>query len=258
MILALLLWPVVYAVWVSFSPGELLQPPTDRWSLRWYRLFFASPRWTQALSSSLIVACFSVAVSLFAGTCLALAVTRCHFAGRRWLSRAVLLPLFVPSVVLGMGLLPLFQLTGLWGWRLSLALAHALASLPVVFLVMRSALAEAGPDLELAARGLGATPLRAFFRVTLPLVRPALLAGTAMSLILSLNEVVLALFLATPHIETLPRIIWAELRYALSPVVAVASCISVVLTVAGLIVVMSARRLGSLAASAGGARKAQS
>jgi ABC-type spermidine/putrescine transport system permease subunit II len=66
----------------------------------------------------------------------------------------------------------------------------------VAFLVLRSALDEAGPDLELAARGLGAGPVRAFLHVTLPLVRPALLAGAAMSFILSLNEVVLALFLA--------------------------------------------------------------
>jgi ABC-type spermidine/putrescine transport system permease subunit II len=247
-LLAALLWPVAYAVWVSFSPGELLQPPTDRWSLRWYRLFVASPRWTQALSSSLVVAGLSVAVSLLAGTSLALAVTRYHFSGRRWLSRAVLLPLFVPGVVLGMGLLPLFQATGLWGWRLSLALAHALGSLPVVFLVLRAALEEAGPDLEMAARGLGATPWRVFWRVTLPLVRPALLAGAAMSFILSLNEVVLALFLATPHIETLPRIIWAELRYTLSPLVAVASCISVAVTIGGLLVVAAVRRLGFLVA----------
>ena len=134
LLLATLLWPLIYAAWVSFSPGELLQPPTDDWSLRWYRLFFSSPRWTRALTNSLVVAILSVLVSLLAGTSLALAVTRCHFSGARFLSGAVLLPLFVPGVVLGMGLLPLFHAIGLVGWRLSLALAHGLIALPVVFL----------------------------------------------------------------------------------------------------------------------------
>jgi ABC-type spermidine/putrescine transport system permease subunit II len=250
LLLAAVLWPLLYAVWVSFSPGELLRPPTDRWSLRWYRLFLASPRWTDALRTSLVVAALSVAVSLLAGTGLALAVTRCRFAGRRWLSRAVLLPLMVPGVVVGMGLLPLYQAVGLSSSAVGLALAHALGSLPVVFLVLRSALEEAGPDLELAARGLGAGPVRAFLHVTLPLVRPALLAGAAMSFILSLNEVVLALFLAVPPVETLPLVVWAELRYTLSPVVAVASCLSVALAVGALLLAKGAARLAARRAAA--------
>jgi ABC-type spermidine/putrescine transport system permease subunit II len=246
-LLLALLWPVVYAAWVSFSPGELLELPTGAWSLRWYRLFFATPRWTRALENSLLVAAMSSAVALPCGAALALAVTRYRFRGARLLSRAVLLPLFVPGVVLGMGLLPVFRATGLWGDRLSLALAHALTSLPIVFLVARSALEEAGPDLEWAARGLGASPGRAFVRVTLPLIRPAILAGAAMSFILSLNELILALFLATPQIETLPRVIWPELRYTLSPIVAAASCLSAATTAVGLLVFAGVRRGSRLA-----------
>jgi ABC-type spermidine/putrescine transport system permease subunit II len=246
LLLSALLWPLIYAGWVSFSPGELLQPPTDRWSLRWYELFFQSPRWTRALANSAVVACLSVLIALPSGTAVALAVTRYHFRGARWLSPAVLLPLFVPGVVLGMGMLPLFHATGLWGSHLSLALAHALTSLPVVFLVICSSLEEVSPDLEAAARGLGASPGRVFLRVTLPLIRPAVLAGAVMSFILSLNELILALFVATPHTETLPRVIWPEMRYALSPIVAASSCITVALTVAGLLALLAARRLGRL------------
>jgi ABC-type spermidine/putrescine transport system permease subunit II len=70
--------------------------------------------------------------------------------------------------------------------------------------------------------------------VTLPLVRPAVLSGVAMSFILSLNEFTLALFLSTAETETLPCVIWPNLRYNLSPLVAVASCVTIVLTLAGL------------------------
>jgi len=243
LLLATLLWPLAYAAWVSFSPGELLAAPTGAWSLRWYRLFWKSPRWTSALGNSLEVAALSVAASLLGGTGLALAVARYHFRGRRLLSGAVLLPLFVPAVVLGMGLLPLVYVLGIWGTRLSLALAHSLGSLPVVFLIVRSALDEVSPELELAARGLGATAWRAFWRVTVPLIRPAVLAGAAMSFILSVNEITLAMFLATPEIETLPRVIWPSLRYTLSPLVAAASCIMLAVTLLGLGAVAGARRI---------------
>jgi ABC-type spermidine/putrescine transport system permease subunit II len=241
--LLVLLVPLVYAMWVSFAPGELLAPPTTRWSLRWYRRFFSDPRWIDSLINSLHVAALSTVVSLLSGGGLALAVTRYHFRGRRLLSRAVLLPLFVPAVVLGMGLLPLAHVTGLWGSPLSLALAHALNSLPVVFLVLRSALDEVSPDLELAARGLGAGTWRTFARVTIPLVGPAVKAGAVMALLLSLNEFTLALFLATPEIETLPRVIWPELRYNLSPLVAAASCVMMLLTLTGVACAAGLKRL---------------
>jgi ABC-type spermidine/putrescine transport system permease subunit II len=246
LLLAAMLGPLAYAAWVSFAPGELLEPPTGAWSLRWYRLFFGSPRWTDSLWNSLEVAVLAVAVALLAGTGLALAVTRYHFRGRRWLSGAVLLPLFVPGAVLGMGLLPLAHALGLWGSPLGLALAHGLITQPVVFLVVRSALDETSPDLEAAARGLGAGPWRAFRRVTLPLIRPAVVSGAAMSFILSLNEFTLALFLATPEDETLPRVIWPNLRYSLSPLVAVASCVTIAVTVIGLAVAAGLWRLDRL------------
>lgn len=241
--LLVLLWPLGYAVWLSFTPGELLEPPTGEWSLRWYRLFFDSPQWIDGLCNSLEIAGWSVAGALLGGMGLALAVTRYHFRGRQLLSAAVLLPLFVPAVVLAVGLLPLFHVIGLWGTRLALALAHSLISLPVVFLLLRSALEDVSPDLEAAARGLGASPALVFRRVTLPLIRPAVLAGAVMSFLLSLNEVTLALFLTTAENETLPRVIWPNLRYSLTPLVAAASCLTIGITLLGLLLVAGARRI---------------
>jgi putative spermidine/putrescine transport system permease protein len=233
-LLLALLWPLGYAAWVSFTPGELLTPPRDQWSLRWYALFFDSPPWTRGLWNSLQIAGLSVAEALVSGVGLALAVTRYHFRGRRFLSVAVLLPMFVPAVVLGMSLLPWLRLLGLWGTRLSLASAHAMWSLPVVFLVARSALEEIDPDLENAARGLGAAPFTAFRRATLPVIAPSLVVGALMAFVLSLNEFTIALFLATPEIETLPKVIWPNLRYTLTPLVAAASVVNMLLTLLGL------------------------
>jgi ABC-type spermidine/putrescine transport system permease subunit II len=231
--LVFLLSPILYACWVSFTPVDLLVPPTGDWSLRWYRAFFGDRRWTAALGNSLVVAGLSVTGSLLTGLPLAYALARFHFRGRSLVGRGVLLPLAVPPVVLGVGLLPELYALGLWGSPLALALAHTLLGLPLVCVLARTALEAAGSDLESAARGLGATPWRAAYRVTLPLIRPAVTAGAVLVLILSLNEFVLSLFLATPETETLPRVIWPSMRYSVSPLVAAASGVLMAVTSLG-------------------------
>jgi ABC-type spermidine/putrescine transport system permease subunit II len=241
--LLLLLAPLAVAVWMSFAPGELLEPPTGRWSLRWYGRLAADGRWRDALWNSPAVAALSAALAAACGTGLAAALCRAHFRGRRLLAGAALLPLFTPAVALAMGLLPLLHLLGLAGTHLGLALAHALTALPVVFLMVRSALAEVSPDLERAARGLGAGPVRAFRRVTWPLIRPAVGSAALFSFILSLNEFTLALFLAAPESETLPRAIWPELRYSLSPLTAAASAVGIALSLLAFALAAALRRL---------------
>jgi ABC-type spermidine/putrescine transport system permease subunit II len=226
--------PFLYAVWMSFAPGELLEPPTRHWSLRWYREFLGSSRWTGALTTTAQVAVLSVVGSLAGGLGLAVAVTRFHFCGRRLLSGAVLVPMFVPAVVLGLGLLPLVRWSGLWGTPAAIAAAHSLAGLPVVFLMLRSALGRVDQDIERAARGLGAGPWTAFRRITLPLVTSAVLAGAVIAFILSVNEFILAVFLTTPRMKTLPAALWPEARDRDSPLLAAASCLTVLVTLAGM------------------------
>jgi ABC-type spermidine/putrescine transport system permease subunit II len=232
--LTLLILPLVYAAWISFSPGELLEPPTGDWSLRWYRAFVNTPAWTRGLLNSLLIATMSATGATLTAAGAALSLTRVRFRGCRWLPAFLLLPLFVPHVVLGMGLLPVMQTAGLWGTRLSLALAHSLVGLPVAFLILRSALEQIDPELEQAARGLGAGPAATFVRVALPLWLPALALAGLVTFILSLNEFPIALFLCTPDTETLPKVIWPNLRYTLSPLAAAGASVTVLITAAAL------------------------
>jgi ABC-type spermidine/putrescine transport system permease subunit II len=226
--LALLLVPPLWAVWVSFSPGELLRPPVERWSLRWHVTFFTDARWTAALFNSVVVAAGASLVAVLAGVPAAL--TRSARLGR-----LVLLPLCVPPVVLGMGLLPTMHALGLYGTYLSLVLAHGLLGMPLVFLTTRAAHDAMPADVEEAARGLGASPWTVFRRVTLPLCGHGIAAGAVLAFVLSLNEFFLALFLASPDTETLPAVIWPRLRYTLSPLVAAASVYALAVTAAGLV-----------------------
>jgi ABC-type spermidine/putrescine transport system permease subunit II len=145
-----------------------------------------------------------------------------------------MLPLVAPPLLVAIGLLPVVQRLGLWGSSTSLALAHALYGMPMVCWLTRVALLGVNLDVENAARGLGARSWQVVYRITLPLIGPSVLAGAVMAFVLSLNEFILSLFLATPDTETLPRVLWPNLRYTLSPLVAVASSVMTVVTAAGI------------------------
>ncbi|HEX8371505.1 MAG TPA: ABC transporter permease [Chthoniobacterales bacterium] len=230
LVLSALLWPLIYSLWISFTPLELLVPPKSDWSLRWYREFFAQSRWTDGLRNSLGIGLGAAAFSVVCGGSVAMAIVRHRFRGRRVLQSAVMLPLFIPALVLGLALLPTMRALGLWGTHVSIAAAHSLWGLPLVFLAVRGALENADIHLEQAARGLGATALQTFRLVTLPIITPGVAVGAVMAFIVSLNELVMALFLCTPDTETLPKVIWPNLRYTLSPLVAAASSVTVLAT----------------------------
>ncbi|MDQ6808043.1 MAG: ABC transporter permease [Verrucomicrobiota bacterium] len=230
LVLAALLWPLIYALWISFTPMEMLQPPRDEWSLRWYREFFAQRRWTEGLLNSLIVGGLATGISVVCGASVAVAIVRHRFRGRRLLQGAVMLPLFIPALILGMALLPMMRTLGLWGTHLSVAAAHSLWGLPLVFLAVRGALEDADANMEQAARGLGASAAQTFRLITLPIISPGVAVGAVMAFIISLNELVMALFLCTSANDTLPKVIWPNLRYTLSPLVAAASGVTVIVT----------------------------
>jgi ABC-type spermidine/putrescine transport system permease subunit II len=100
----------------------------------------------------------------------------------------------------------------------------------VAYLVLRASIEKLDPNLEAAAQGLGANPRQVFRHVTLPLIAPGIFAAALFSLVISLNEVTLTLFLSTRYTETLPRVIWPNLRFAMTPLVAAASCVLLALT----------------------------
>jgi len=249
--LILLLSPMIAAFCISFTPTSFLKFPTSEWSWRWYRLFWTSPQWRSALGNSLLVSLATAIVSVIAGTGLAVLLHGSRFRGRRLLNRLALSPLFVPAVVLGLAELYTVKYYGLWGTRLSLVAANSLLGLPIVFLMVGAALETIDPELVAAARGLGAGPVSAFARVTFPLIAPVIALAGLLAFIVSFQELILAIFLCTPETETLPKVIWPNLRYALTPLVAAASGVSFFATLAlmagcwGLFRIAAARMRGA-------------
>lgn len=235
LVLALLLIPLLFSIFVSFTPSRYLELPRGEWTLQWYRQFFAGPAWREALVNSLLIAALTAAISVPTAMATAVGMLRSHFRWKSVWESTLLLPMILPTVALGVGMLAAVRLTPLWGTHLGLALAHSVLAIPVAYLVLRASLKQVDPNLEAAARGLGAGPGQVFRLVTLPLILPAVFAATLFASVISLNEVTLTLFLATRYTETLPRVIWPNLRFAITPLVAAASVILLVLTLPALV-----------------------
>ena len=226
----LLLIPLVTSLMVSLTPSEFVALPTDRISFRWYEQFFGDFRWMSALTNTLVVAGLTMTISVPVGLLAAITFTRYHLRWRAAANTAIMLPLFVPAVILGLASLTFHRMIGIWGTVLSLAIAHSLWAIPLVFVVLKGTLQGVDRSVEEAAAGLGANPLRVFWEVTLPRVAPGVFVGVLFAFIISVNEFIMSLFLATPRTRTLPVAIWPQVRYLLTPIVAAASSVIILIT----------------------------
>ena len=235
--------PMVVAVLMSFTPSRFLRLPTTEYSLRWYEEFFHNIKWMEGLWNSMIVSGLTIVISFLIGMTAALAFSRYRFRWGTTLYTVALTPVFTPAIIIAMSLLAFAYKVDLWGGYLIIAIGHSLWSYPLVIMVLRVSLEGLDPSLEEAARGMGASPWRTFYQVILPLIGPAVLVGVLFAFIISINEFIMALFLGTSETETLPRIIYPTLRYRLTPLVAAASGVLMILTV---VVLLLAARLMNL------------
>jgi ABC-type spermidine/putrescine transport system permease subunit II len=198
------------------------------------------------LWNSLIVSGITIVISLIVGMTAALAFSRYKFKWGTGLYTLALTPMFTPAVIIGMSLLAFAFKLELWGGYLIIGIAHSLWAFPLVLMLLKVSLEGLDRSLEEAARGMGAGPWQTFYEVILPLVGPSVLVGALFAFIISINEFIMALFLGTVDSETLPKIVYPVLRYRLTPLVAAASGILMLVTVVILLVaarIMNLRKL---------------
>ncbi len=215
--------PTVVVVIISFTSATVLSFPPPGLDTRWYAKFFADAQWTNATVTSFVVGVLSMALATTLGTLAALGLVRGRFPGRAVVVALILSPLIVPSVVVALGMYIFYVRVGLAGTLPALVLAHTALGFPFVVVNVAASLRTLDETVEQAARGLGAGPLYTFFRVTLPLILPGVVAGALFAFITSWDEVVVALFLSTPLMQTLPVVIWAQVKNDVDPTVAAAS-----------------------------------
>ena len=230
LVLLFLAAPLFVVVPAAFNDSSLLHFPPRAWSLRWFHEYFSSRSWIDATKTSFKVA---LAVSL-ASTCLGLTtavlLTRYAFPGRNVLRALVMAPLVVPVVVIAVGLYYVFLRVGINGTFRGLVIGHTLVTFPYATVVISAALLEVDERLENAAVGLGAARPRAFFEVTLPLIRPGLAVAALFGFLISFDEVVIAIFVTSAETMTLPRRIWDGIRFELNPTIAAVSTVLIALS----------------------------
>jgi putative spermidine/putrescine transport system permease protein len=204
LLLAFMTLPTVVVIAVSFNPTAILSFPPTGFSLRWYANVLTYPQFQRAAVNSVMVTLGAVALALPIGTLAALALERARLRGRSLWAAALLSPLVVPGVAAGLGFLILAAALGLLRSRSVLIAAHVALVLPFVVRSVWVSVRNLDPALERAAASLGATPVRVFFRVTLPLLRPGLFAGLLFAVVVSVNEFVVSLFISNRVTEILP------------------------------------------------------
>ncbi|MXP64621.1 ABC transporter permease subunit [Roseomonas sp. M0104] len=202
--LLVLLAPGALVLVVSFSAGDFLTFPPPGFSLRWYEALFTHAGLMSALATSALLAAAVSALALLVGAPAAYAIARLDFPGRGVLATLLMAPLLLPTLVLGLGLLLVLQPLGLVATWPGLMLGHSLVAIPFAVRIMTTAFAAVPKELEAAAWTLGATPLRAALRVTLPNAAPGAIAAGVLTFLVSFDETVISLFLVGPRLTTLP------------------------------------------------------
>lgn len=249
-IVVFLLSPLMVTLLMSFSDSNVLRFPIQAVTLRWYETFFDSTQWAGAFYNSVVIALGAMVISTTSGVLAAWAFERYQFPYKSLWYLLIMLPLFVPGVVLGLGVAITFgsvQIGGfqVYGSRLLVMLAHSLWAIPLVFMLMESTFRTVDHRLVEASYDLGAKPVRTFFEIVIPAVSTGIVSSALFALVISLNEFVMALFLTTRDTQTMPVLMWLSLRSAGTPRLAVAAIVLAFAVIVSLsaIMVWQARQL---------------
>lgn len=225
LVIVYLVAPTLIIVPLSFSAQSYFSFPPQGFSLRWYQDFIANQDYRRAIYNSLQVGVPAAMLATIGGTLAALAIVRGTLPFRRLLGALMIAPMVLPQIVLALGLYPIMARLGLIGTLPAIVLAHAVVTLPLVFITVSAALKAYQPNLEMAAMTLGATGWRTFWHITFPLIRPGMIIGFIFAFTFSFDELILAIFLTSPTTRTVPRLLWEQLTYQVTPVIAAATVV---------------------------------
>jgi len=220
---AFLYIPIVSLVVYSFNESQLVTVWT-RFSTRWYVALLHDDELIAAAWLSLRIALMTAFASVVIGTWAGFVLARMgRFRGFTLYTAMINAPLVIPEVIQGISLLLLFVEMGkLLGWPagrgvFTIWIGHVMLCISYVAIIVQSRVRELNPSLEEAALDLGATPLKVFFTITLPLISQALAAGWLLSFTLSIDDLVLSAFLSGPGSTTLPLVVFSRVRLGLNP-----------------------------------------
>lgn len=234
-VLAFLLAPLAVLVVSSFNSTASLAFPPQGFSLRWYSQVLSSRDWLVSFQLSGLLVVLVVIITVAIATPAGYALTRKSFRGRSVITGLALAPLLVPEIIIALGLLYYLQGLHLINTVAGLWLAHSLIALPYALRAIMVSAAGLDPALERAAASLGASRARTFWTVTLPLMRPGIVAGAVFAAVTSLGEIAITALISGANTVTVPVRIFSAVQFQLDPSVA---AVSTLLMAASVIVLL--------------------
>ena len=238
-----LLAPLLIVFITSFDANQYLSFPPQGFTLKWYELLPAESTFMSGMRVSLIVASVVTLVVLALGIPAALALDRYEFKAKGAILSFFLSPLLIPSIVLALGMVLMFGPLRLTNTYAGIIIGHVAITIPFVIRTTLMSLATSDTSCEAAARILGANSATVFRRITLPLIRPGVIAGGVIAFIVSFDEAVISLFVAESGLPTLPVNV---LRYVENSADAAVAALSVILILISLLVVVIVERVMGL------------
>jgi putative spermidine/putrescine transport system permease protein len=241
-IIFFLLAPIAIIAVFAVNPTPYIAFPPVGVAFRWFGKFFASDQFMNALWLSVRVAAAVLVLSTLIGGACALALARGNLPGARILTAIFMSPLMLPAILTGLALFQLYLLSGIgrpvWG----LVMGHTVVAVPYVLRTTLAVLHNFDRRIEEAAAVLGAGPARVFWEVTLPLIRPGVVAGGIFAFIVSFDQFPISLFLVLPNSETLPVVLFNYMKFDLDGAIAAASMVSILMALS--VVVVLERLIG--------------
>ncbi|MFH1497516.1 MAG: ABC transporter permease [Verrucomicrobiota bacterium] len=241
--------PIGVLVAYSFNTSRL-NILWEGFTLNWYRELAGNAPILRALKNSLIVASGTTVASVLLGTTGAWLLHRYRYTFSRGLQTLICIPMMMPEIVMGISLLIFFTAVSLPLGFVSVMIAHVTFCFPFVLVAVQARLQGLDPSLEEAALDLGATPLKAFWLVIVPCLRPAILSGGLMAFTLSMDELIVSYFTTSPASATLPLKVYGMAKVGLNPMLNALSAVFILTTVMLVLFSEYLRRLGTRPAQA--------
>jgi spermidine/putrescine transport system permease protein len=221
--------PIIVLVAFSFNDSKLNAVWTG-FSLKWYKSLLQNSSILEAMKNSMVIAIISTIIAVMLGTLAAVGMYKYEFKGKSVVDGMLYVPLVIPEIVMGIALLAFFSMVQVPMGTASLILAHVTFSVSYVVAVVRARLDGFDKSVEEAAMDLGATPTQTFFKITLPIIMPGVIAGGLLAFTLSLDDMIISFFVAGPSSMTLPLKVFSMVKFGVTPEINALSTIIMLFT----------------------------
>lgn len=249
LVLFFLIMPILVIVPLSFNAEPfftftkgMLALESEAYSIKWYESIINDDKWILAIQNSFIIGIFATILATFLGVLAAVGLSSPVMPFKRLITAILLSPIIVPLIIVAAGMFFFYTRFGLVGTYAGVIIAHAALGIPFVIITVTATLTGFDTSLFRAGLSLGASPLKVFWNVVVPLIRPGVISGALFAFVTSFDEIVLVLFLAGPEQRTIPRQMFSGLREQINPTILAVATLLIVVSITLLMTIELLRR----------------